>query len=192
MEDLNDDDEEFISSSDEEDAGISREDNSDKHRDVTQDETPAESEDMDLDYNTKHTNGLSRGNSESSGITKCGGVPVVLDMGSYDIKAGIAGEYEPSRVFRNVLGKWRPQVGEAYSEAYGEVQFGDDALTRHSALSLHYTLQGESMTKFTPPHWTLYENNILTLRSSAHGIYGSKSNIYVNACLAPSYLSQSA
>lgn len=144
MEDL-DDDEEFLSSSDEEDAGISR-DTCNKDSEETPDQIFAESENMDADHSTKHTNGLSRGTSESSGIIKCGGAPVVLDMGSYEIKAGMAGEYEPSRVFRNVLGKWRPQVGEAYSEAYGDILFGDDALTKHNALSLHYTLQDGVVT----------------------------------------------
>lgn len=148
MDDL-DDDEEFLSSSDDEDAGISQEDTCNKVSDEIPDQQLVNSEDMDADLNTKLANGLSRGNSQSSGISKCRGPPVVLDMGSYEIKAGIGGEYEPSHVFRNVLGKWRPQVGEAYSEAYGEILFGDDALAKHNALTLHHTFQGESIVNIS-------------------------------------------
>lgn len=159
IQDLEDDEEFPLSSDEEQEDNEKDEEESSESKENENDADTEDQTETEVNENMKYTNGLSRENSTQSETIKCGGVPIVMDIGSYEIRAGVAGEYKPSHSFRNVLGKWRPQVGEAYSEAFGEILYGENALLKHNALSLHYPFQDGNVTDWKDVEnivdWTL-------------------------------------
>ncbi|CAH1262884.1 ACTB [Branchiostoma lanceolatum] len=69
---------------------------------------------------------------------------VVLDNGSYSIKAGIAGDFSPIANVRTVVGKRRGNYNELYTSD-DEKYIGDEAIASQGRLTFDYPMQDGSV-----------------------------------------------
>ncbi|XP_077967800.1 uncharacterized protein LOC120325886 isoform X2 [Styela clava] len=76
----------------------------------------------------------------------CEGQPVVVDLGSYEIKAGFAGEYLPAFEYRTVIGNWGSHLGEGFQNKLDDTFFGDEAMSKHTMITRRYPIQGGEVT----------------------------------------------
>ncbi|XP_078592231.1 actin-like isoform X1 [Branchiostoma floridae x Branchiostoma japonicum] len=69
---------------------------------------------------------------------------VVLDNGSYSIKAGIAGDFSPAANIRNVIGKRRGNYNELYTSE-DDKYIGDEAIASQGRLTFDFPMQDGSV-----------------------------------------------
>ncbi|XP_019624567.1 PREDICTED: actin-3-like isoform X1 [Branchiostoma belcheri] len=69
---------------------------------------------------------------------------VVLDNGSYSIKAGVAGDFSPTANIRNVIGRMRGNYNELYTSD-DDKYIGDDAIVSQGRLTFDYPMHDGSV-----------------------------------------------
>lgn len=70
---------------------------------------------------------------------------IVIDNGTYNIKAGFGGDYQPIDIFPSIVG--RPKHYSLLDQIY-DVYVGDDAYTRSCVLSLTYPIENGIITNW--------------------------------------------
>nr|CAB3219841.1 actin [Phallusia mammillata] len=123
--DLADDDEEFM------------EEITDDDLDDVSDDTTSES-----DVDNKMRGDVNNvGRTPVPAQTPSLGRPLVVDNGSYKVRFGWAGDFEPVAIDRNVFGHWRAETSEAWKESLGSKFVGDAAISKHNTLALSSPVQ---------------------------------------------------
>ncbi|CAK8688420.1 unnamed protein product [Clavelina lepadiformis] len=129
--DLFDDDDDFVDESSDDDDG-----------DASFSVTSVSDEEDDEKMRSQMNGGDHRTlQSQNSNMKLLHQKPIVIDNGSYCVRAGWAGEFAPIASVRNVIGHWRAEASEAWQEHLGSKFIGETAIERHSTLMLENPIE---------------------------------------------------